>query len=148
SSQRRVETRQWPDPDDLGLSARQADAPDAAQTSGAASSGRADTKVSPPNTGVAVSPEAKQSPAKPEAEQATIEGAVIPAPPSDPLARKFSQRAKDYPQDLSAQLDDELLRFLRDEPVPDVQAIAGLAAEDRELVSAIMDSLTNFRSAL
>lgn len=72
----------------------------------------------------------------------------MPAPPSDGLARKFAQRVKDYPQDLSAHVDDELMRFLRDQPVPDVQAMASLSAEDRELLSAMMDSLTNFRGAL
>ena len=37
---------------------------------------------------------------------------------------------------------------MRDESVPDLGAIARLPAEDRELLSALLDGLSNFRSAL
>lgn len=132
---------EWPDPDAMGLTPRPAD-------SGAAAGASAPISVMP-NTSVNAAPlEKKTVRVQPEAGQASIEGTVIPSPPADSLARKLAQRARDYPQDLSAQLDDELMRLLNDQPVPDIQATAGLAAEDRELLSALMDSLTNFRTAL
>lgn len=138
---------EWPDPDAMHLTSRDSDAAPA-QTSGGAAAGHAEQSA--PNIGAtaAAEPNKKQVRARPEAEQATVEGSVMPAPPADGSARKFAQRVKDYPQDLSAHVDDELSRFLREEPVPDVQAMASLTAEDRELLSALMDSLTNFRSAL
>lgn len=64
------------------------------------------------------------------------------------IAARIAARGRDYPADLCAQADDQLLKFVRDEPVPDVSTIAGLAPEDRELLSALMDSLTNFRNQL
>ena len=73
--------------------------------------------------------------------------AIAPAV-SDTLAANLEKRARDYPEDLSAQADDQLLRLLREEPVPDVQSLAKLAPEDRELLGALMDSLTNFRNQL
>jgi hypothetical protein len=75
---------------------------------------------------------------------------VTPAPQvvADDMASKLAARAKDYPADLSAQVDQQILKFLRDESVPDMQSLAGLIPEDRELLSALMDSLTNFRNQL
>ncbi|HEY1628714.1 MAG TPA: hypothetical protein VGF52_02580 [Tepidisphaeraceae bacterium] len=67
---------------------------------------------------------------------------------SDPLEAKFSKRAKDYPLDVSAQLEYQLLRFMLDEPSPDLATLSSLPAEDRELVNAVVDGLTNFRNAL
>lgn len=66
----------------------------------------------------------------------------------DAVATRIMSRAKDYSTDLSAQTDAQILKFLRDEPVPDVSMMAGLAPEDRELLGALMDSLTNFRNQL
>jgi hypothetical protein len=74
-------------------------------------------------------------------------GATAPAPP-DLLTGTLARRAKEYPQDLSAQMDEQLDRFLHDEPVPDMESLAGLASEDRELLDALMDALTNFRNQL
>ncbi|MGH7214133.1 MAG: hypothetical protein ACREIT_05160 [Tepidisphaeraceae bacterium] len=70
------------------------------------------------------------------------------APSSDALTGKFAQRIKDNPRDVSAHLDYQLLRFLRDEQAPDLQSIAPLPTEDRELVTAVLDGLSNFRSTL
>lgn len=85
----------------------------------------------------------------------------VPAPPpsqsvrpaeatigSDTLGARLGKRAADYPEDLAAQADDQLLRLLRDESVPDMQSLSHLAPEDRELLSALMDALTNFRNQL
>jgi len=69
-------------------------------------------------------------------------------PATDAQTAAFARRAKEYPQELSVQADDQLLKLLKEESVPDLQSMAGLAPEDRELLSALMDSLTNFRNQL
>jgi len=77
------------------------------------------------------------------------EGNVPAAPPHpDTMSQKLAQRAQDYPQDLSAQVDDQVLKLLRDDAVPESRSLAGLSAEDREVLSALMDSLSNFRNQL
>lgn len=67
---------------------------------------------------------------------------------SDTLGARLDKRAADYPEDLAAQADDQILRLLREESVPDMQSLSHLAPEDRELLSALMDALTNFRNQL
>jgi hypothetical protein len=69
-------------------------------------------------------------------------------PASDAQTAAFARRAAEYPQDLSAQTDNQVLKLLKEESVPDLQSMSGLASEDRELLSALMDSLTNFRNQL
>jgi hypothetical protein len=49
---------------------------------------------------------------------------------------------------VSGHLDYQLLRFLLDERVPDLAAIASLPTEDRELIAAVIDGLSNFRNTL
>jgi hypothetical protein len=73
---------------------------------------------------------------------------ALPASTGDSLEQKFAQRVRDYPRDTGAQLDYQLLQFLHDEQVPQLDALAPLQAEDRELISATMDGLSNFRNAL
>lgn len=74
---------------------------------------------------------------------------TLAAPVSmDATAARIAGRAKDYPADLSAQMDDQLAKYLRDESVPDMSTLSGLAPEDREMVSAIFDALSNFRSQI
>ena len=63
----------------------------------------------------------------------------------DPIIAK---NLKDYPKDVWAHLDYQLLQFLRDKPTPQLDAMSPLAAEDRELVASVMDGLTNFRNAV
>lgn len=64
------------------------------------------------------------------------------------LAATLAQRLRDNPGDLAVHLDFQLLRFLQDEPVPDLDAIAGLPGEDRELLTAVIDALSNFRNGV
>jgi hypothetical protein len=66
----------------------------------------------------------------------------------DALASKITQRAKDFPRDLSAQLDYQLLLFLQDQSVPELTSLAPLPTEDRELLSAVLDGVSNFRNTL
>jgi hypothetical protein len=75
--------------------------------------------------------------------------AAAPAPvTSDALAEKLSRRVKDYPRDVSAHLEYQLLQFLLDEPTPQLAVLSTLPSEDRELVTAVLDGLTNLRNAL
>ena len=70
-----------------------------------------------------------------------------PAPaPSDELEAALSRTIKTNPRDLAAHFDYQLLQFLRGQPVPQLTAISTLAAEDREVVAAVMDALSNFRT--
>src|SRR4051812_37592536 len=104
------------------------------------------------NSGAAIDPapktDASNRPialsAAPEASKAS----VMMSPGVDSLEARLAGRARDYPRDVSANLDYQLLLFLRDEPVPQLAAITALPTEDRELVSAVMDGLSNLRSTL
>ena len=74
---------------------------------------------------------------------------IVPQPapaPSDELEATLARTIKTNPRDLSAHFDYQLLQFLRGEPVPQLTAISTLAAEDREVVAAVMDALSNFRT--
>lgn len=64
------------------------------------------------------------------------------------LEQQLQQRLHDYPDDLSAHLDYQMLLFLRDEPVPNLSMMSSLPAEDRELITAFMDGMSNFRNAV
>jgi hypothetical protein len=61
---------------------------------------------------------------------------------------RLSRRVQDYPNDVSAQFDYQLLQFVMDEPVPNLSAIASLPDEDREMIAAVMDGLSNYRNNL
>lgn len=67
---------------------------------------------------------------------------------SDPLARKLAERIKADPLNVSAHLDYQLLQMLNDQSVPELDAIAPLPQEDREIVSAVLDGLSNFRHGI
>jgi hypothetical protein len=71
-----------------------------------------------------------------------------PAPLAADLEARLSRHIQEYPRDTWAHLDFQLLHFLRDEQVPLLDALTSLPLEDRELVAAVMDGLTNFRNAL
>ena len=137
-TQSRAGDPDWPDPDAMKLTA---------QTSAPAVAEDAVAMAASPNAGIAV---AIANPKPHDVVEAVPHPQPSPVPvvASDGLPRQLSQRAKDYPRDLSAQIDDQLMRYLKEEPVPDLQAVSELPAEDRELLSALMDSLTNFRNQL
>jgi hypothetical protein len=140
-------TPEWPDPQALHLTPQ----PDPDQ-SGSAS---AEPNSSPAPKAIKGPPQANASIAVPTAQRLVVADNRVPvntqtiaSASGDGLGAQLAQRARDYPSDLSAQVDDQLLRLLRDETVADMSSIAGLIPEDRELLSAVMDSLTNFRSQL
>lgn len=78
---------------------------------------------------------------------------VAPPPPpkiviKDELAERVREGLKSAPRDPAANLDYQLVRFLRDEQTPDLTSLANLSSEDREAVAALMDGLANFRAGL
>ncbi|CAN5466683.1 hypothetical protein BH10PLA1_BH10PLA1_08790 [soil metagenome] len=67
-------------------------------------------------------------------------------PDTDQLMQQLSGKVKSNPRDVSAQLDFQLLQFLRGEQVPQMKTLGGLQSEDREVLTALLDGLSNFRS--
>jgi hypothetical protein len=70
------------------------------------------------------------------------------SPSAGDLDVNFARNVKDYPKDVWAHLDYQLLQFLKDKPTPQLDVLAKLSADDRELISAVLDGLTNFRNAI
>ena len=100
-----------------------------------------------------VQPAGKSPAPAPAAQPAASRVAASVKPPqasqtTDLLIQKISARLKDYPRDAAAQLDYQLLQFLRDEPVPELGPISPLPGEDRELITTLLDGLSNFRNGL
>lgn len=89
------------------------------------------------------------------ADLATTPDRAITAPPlknSGPNAGELdlliNKNLKDYPRDIWAHLDYQLLQFLKDKPTPQLDVLSRLPTEDRELVTAFMDAVTNLRNGL
>ena len=68
--------------------------------------------------------------------------------PADQIEHQLASRVRDQPRDLEGQLDYELLLFLEDQPVPQLDSISQLRPEDRDVLAALMDGLSNFRDAV
>jgi hypothetical protein len=64
------------------------------------------------------------------------------------LTSRLLQHVQEFPADLAGHLDLQLMRFLRDETVPQLEGLSGLSSEDREILSALLDGLSNFRTGL
>ncbi len=80
-----------------------------------------------------------------------VEKAASPIAQSDSagdLSKRIAQRLRENPNDISAQLDNQLLKFLNDEKTPDLNTLSTLQPEDRELLTALVDGLSNFRNAV
>jgi hypothetical protein len=60
----------------------------------------------------------------------------------------ITRNLHENPKETWAQLDYQLLQFLKDKPTPQLEAMGNLSNEDRELVAAIMDGLSNFRNGI
>lgn len=93
---------------------------------------------------VVVSPVVDTKPV-PSAPQAVRQ---LSAESSDALARKLAERIKADPLDIAAHVDYQLLQMLNDQSVPELNAIATLPQEDREIISALLDGLSNFRNGI
>jgi hypothetical protein len=74
--------------------------------------------------------------------------AKVPAATTDDLSTRLESAVKQSPRSLAAQVDLQLYQFLAGKTVPQMDTIAPLAAEDREILSVLIDSLANFRSTL
>jgi hypothetical protein len=140
----RAATSDWPDPQALRLTPA-ADLDGSTSSPAAGHDSSAVGRNTPANASIAI-PTAQHLVTT---DSAAVTHTAVPAPANaDDLNARLFARAKDYPADLSAQVDEQLNKFLRDDSVPDMQSLAGLIPEDRELLSAVMDSLTNFRNQL
>jgi hypothetical protein len=73
-------------------------------------------------------------------------GPVEAAQSSDALLQQLATKARDNPKDLPSQLDYQLLQFVRGERVPHMASLANMSAEDREILTAVLDGLSNFRN--
>ncbi len=62
--------------------------------------------------------------------------------------QKIAQRVHDNPADMAAQLDSQLLAVLQDDSAPQLSSVSALPSEDRELLSALVDGLINFRNGI
>jgi len=149
--QDQTDQTQWPDPDALRLTAPHEvkTTEDPGSRQGSESQVMGNSGVSLSHETPAVVPRRKRDAAvsSKAADEAVTAAAAAPAD-SDSLSAQLERRAKDFPEDITAQVDDQLLKLLRDEPVPDAQSLSRLQPEDRELLGALMDSLTNFRNAI
>ena len=150
SDQRHAKTRtdssDVPDPDVMRFTPQaEIDPPKAVANSSVSKSQPTDNATPPGSASVdlrtvhkLVTPEVGPDPARASAASTSM----------DAVAARIATRAKDYPADLSAQMDDQLAKYLREESVPDMSMLSGLAPEDREMLGAILDALSNFRSQI
>ncbi len=67
---------------------------------------------------------------------------------ADPLGERLRKRLNQNPQDIADQLDVQLYALLSDDPTAELAAVSALPSDDRELVSALVDGLNNFRSTV
>jgi len=65
---------------------------------------------------------------------------------SDTLGQRLMKRARENPRDISNQLDLQLFGMLNDDQSPELASMSAMPADDRELVSALVDGLSNFRA--
>jgi hypothetical protein len=73
---------------------------------------------------------------------------AVPTYPAESIEARLAKTAHDYPRDLSAQLDQQLLQLLSGRQVPQLDGISQLPKDDREMLSALLDSLSLLRSNL
>lgn len=66
----------------------------------------------------------------------------------DELGTRLAARVRDDPRDVANQLELELHQMLLGDQVPKLDSLASLPAEDREVVTAIIDGLVNFRNGV
>jgi hypothetical protein len=66
----------------------------------------------------------------------------------DTLEAKLLKQVHDNPRDVAAQLDYELYSMLKDDSSPQLASLSMLPNEDKELVAALVDGVSNFRSAV
>lgn len=93
---------------------------------------------------VAVPPGKVASAAQAPAPPSPSTRAPVASTDSDALARRLTEN----PRDVAAHLDYQLQRFAAGKSVPELTALAPLPVEDREVIAAVMDGLSNFRASV
>jgi hypothetical protein len=76
---------------------------------------------------------------------------AVPSRNVDPLGARLAKKAKANPQDPVAQLDYQIYQMLNggaEASEPQLMGIVGLPSEERDVIPAIVDGLSNFRSAV
>jgi hypothetical protein len=71
-----------------------------------------------------------------------------PATSADTLEQRLTRAVHDNPRDVGAQLDYQLYEMLKDDASPQLASVSMLPTEDRELVSALVDGVSNFRNSI
>ena len=66
----------------------------------------------------------------------------------DPLGARLRKRVTSDPHDIASQLDLQLYGMLNDDPAPELASLTELPGEDRELIEALIDGISNFRSTV
>jgi hypothetical protein len=66
----------------------------------------------------------------------------------DAMGVKLRKRVASDPHDIANQLDLQLYGMLNDDPSPELASVSELPSEDRELVAALVDGISNFRSTV
>jgi len=64
------------------------------------------------------------------------------------LEVSVAKNLKENPKEVWAQLDYQMLQWLKDKPTPQLDVMDKLPVEDRDFISAIMDSVTVLRNTL
>ncbi len=67
---------------------------------------------------------------------------------NDPLGDRLRKRLAQNPRDIADQLDLQLYGLLNDDPVAELASVSAMPDDDRELVAALVDGLSNFRSTV
>src|SRR5690606_7958651 len=67
---------------------------------------------------------------------------------SQDLQRLLATRIEEDPRDSVAHLEYQLLRYIEGKQVPELGTLASLTKEDQEIVTAVIDALSNYRSNL
>lgn len=81
----------------------------------------------------------------------------VPNPPSpvpnselsaDPLERRLLQDVTNRPGEVAPQLNYQLYEFIQGKSVPDMRAMSSLSSENRDVLIALLDALSNFRNGV
>ncbi|MFI5379637.1 MAG: hypothetical protein ACHRHE_10095 [Tepidisphaerales bacterium] len=73
---------------------------------------------------------------------------TIPAQSPGSVEARIGQTVRDYPRDLAAQFDYQLLQLIKGQQVTPVDGLSMLPRDDREMLWALLDSLALLRSNL
>jgi hypothetical protein len=97
---------------------------------------------------LAFGPPQDPAPPHPSPAQAspTAPSAAVAKPPLEPLEGRLTKQAQESPRDLASQLDYQLLLLLKGQSAPQMETIASLSKEDREMVAALVDAIANLRA--